>query len=129
MIYQFKNKKTGQIKDVYMSMSDYKPFCGENGDEDGQWERIYYAPQLNTVGTRIDPYNSKHFVDKTGRMKGTYGDLLDYSAELSEKRASKDGEDPLKRKYFEEYKKKRGGKKHLKDVPKKIETKNYKIEF
>jgi hypothetical protein len=62
-------------------------------------------------------------------MKGTYGDLLDYSAELSEKRASKDGEDPLKRKYFEEYKKKRGGKKHLKDVPKKIETKNYKIEF
>ena len=34
------------------------------------------------------------------------------------------GEDPLKRKYFDDYKKKTNGKRHLKDLPKKIETKN-----
>jgi len=63
-------------------------------------------------------------------MKGTYGDLLDYSSELSEKRAEQaGGVDPLKRKYFDEYKKKTGGKRHLKDVPKKVDTKNATIEF
>ena len=39
------------------------------------------------------------------------------------------GEDPLKRKYFDDYKKTRNGKKHIKDRPKKIDTKNATIEF
>jgi hypothetical protein len=38
-------------------------------------------------------------------MKGTYGDLIDYSSEMSNKREEKCGtEDPIKRKYFNEYK-------------------------
>ena len=54
---------------------------------------------------------------------------MDYSAELSEKRAALNGgEDPIKRKHFDNYEKKTG-KKHLKDKPKKIETKNATIEF
>ena len=50
--------------------------------------------------------------------------------ELSEKRAAQSatGEDPLKRKYFDNYEKK-NGKKHLADKPKSIETKNVKIDF
>jgi hypothetical protein len=63
-------------------------------------------------------------------MSGKYGDLLDYSSELSDRRAAlAGGEDPLKRKYFNDYKKKTNGKKHLKDMPKKIETKGATIEF
>lgn len=130
MVYQFRNKKTGKIIDIVMPMKDYKHYRGENGNEDF-WERVYDLPQVNIGNAKvIDPFDSKSFVDKTGKMSGKYGDLLDYSSELSEKRAAlAGGEDPLKRKYFDEYKKKTNGKKHLKDIPKKIDTKNATIEF
>ena len=112
-----------------MPMKDYKHYCGENGDEDF-WERIYDLPQVNIGNSKVDnPFDNNAFVEKTGKMKGTYGDLLDYSAELSERRAALTGkEDPVKRKYFDDYTKKTG-KKHLRDRPKKIETKNATIEF
>lgn len=130
MVYQFRNKKTGKIVDVVMPMKDYKHYRGESGNEDF-WERVYDLPQVNTGNAKVtDPFDNKAFVNKTGQMKGTYGDLLDYSSELSEKRASiAGGEDPLKRKYFDEYKKKTNGKRHIKDRPKKIDTKNATIEF
>jgi len=129
MIYSFRNKKTNEIIDVEMPMKDYKHYRGENNNEDF-WERIYDLPQVNIGNTKVtDPFDNKSFIDKTGSMKGSYGDLLDYSSELSEKRASLNGgEDPIKRKHFDNYEKKTG-KKHLKDKPKKIETKNATIEF
>jgi len=130
MVYQFRNQKTGKIVDIVMSMIDYKPYRGENNNEDF-WERVYNVPQVNIGNASVvDPFDNKSFVNKTGNMKGKYGDLLDYSSELSERRAAlAGGEDPLKRKYFDEYKKKTNGKKHIKDRPKKIETKNARIEF
>lgn len=130
MIYQFRNKKTGKIIDIVMPMKDYKHYKGEDGTEDF-WERVYDLPQVNIGNAKVvDPFDNKSFVDKTGKMSGKYGDLLDYSSELSEKRAAlAGGEDPLKRKYFDDYKKKTNGKKHLKDIPKKIDTKNATIEF
>lgn len=130
MVYQFRNKKTGKIIDIVMPMKDYQHYKGENGDEDC-WERVYDLPQVNIGNAKVvDPFDNKAFVDKTGKMSGKYGDLLDYSAELSDKRAAlAGGEDPLKRKYFDDYKKKTNGKKHLKDIPKKIDTKNATIEF
>jgi hypothetical protein len=46
-------------------------------------------------------------------MKGTLGEIWDYSQELSEKRAAKhDGVDPLRRKAEEKYSKKRRGMKY-----------------
>lgn len=128
MIYQFRNTKTQEIVEVSMPMKEYKHYMGENGDEDF-WERIYDLPQVNIGNAKVDPFDNNMFVDKTGKMKGKYGDLLDYSAELSEKRAEKNGGvDPIKRKHFDNYEK-RVGKKHLQDRPKKIETKNATIEF
>ena len=39
-------------------------------------------------------------------MKGTFGDMMDYSSELSQKRAEKAGGiDPVKKKHFENYEK------------------------
>lgn len=130
MVYQFKNKKTGKIVDIVMNMKDYKHYRGENDNEDF-WERVYDIPQVNIGNAKItDPFDNKAFVDKTGKMSGRYGDILDYSSELSDKRAAlAGGEDPIKRKYFDDYKKKTNGKKHVKDRPKKIETKNATIEF
>tara|TARA_A100001515_G_C4533364_1_gene197668 strand:- start:54 stop:446 length:393 start_codon:yes stop_codon:yes gene_type:complete len=129
MIYSFRNTKTNEIKEVEMPMKDYKPYKGENGNEDF-WERIYDIPQVNIGDSKAeDPFNTNSFIDKTSRLKGSYGDIMDYSAELSEKRAALNGgEDPIKRKHFDNYEKKTG-KKHLQDKPKKIETKNATIDF
>ena len=112
-----------------MSMRDYKPYKGENGNEDF-WERIYDLPQVNIGNSKVsDPFDRNSFIDKTSKMKGSYGDMMDYSSELSEQRAAiNGGEDPIKRKHFDNYEKKTG-KKHMKDRPKKIETKNATIEF
>ena len=65
MVYQFKNKKTGKIVDIVMSMKDYKPYRGENGNEDF-WERIYDVPQVNLGDAKVvDPFDNKAFVNKT----------------------------------------------------------------
>jgi len=115
-----------------MPMSDYKPYKGEDGQDEG-WKRVYDSPQVNIgnyVAKKVDPWDNKQFVNRTGNMKGTYGDLHDYSAQMSEKRASESitGEDPIKREHFDKYEKKTG-QKHFDDKPKVIETKNVKIEL
>lgn len=129
MIYSFRNTKTDEIIEVEMPMKDYKPYKGENGDEDF-WERIYDLPQVNIGNSKVEnPFDNNAFVRKTGGMKGSYGDLLDYSSELSEKRASLNGgEDPVKRKYFDNYEK-NTGKKHLKDKPKNSSSNIVSVEY
>jgi len=47
--------------------------------------------------------------------KETYGELQDRSKEASEKRISQNGYDPLKQQWFDDYAKKRKGKKHIED--------------
>ena len=62
-------------------------------------------------------------------MKGTFGDMMDYSAELSEKRSEKrGGEDPTKKRHFENYEKK-VGKKHIEDRAKSYENKGFKVDL
>ena len=132
MLYTFIHKITGETKEINMPMSEYTHYKGENG-EDENWERVYEAPQVNMgnyIGKKINPWSRNQFVEKTGKMKGTYGDLENYSAEMSERRAAESatGEDPIKRKHFDKYEK-TTGKKHPKDKPKVIETKNIKLEL
>lgn len=132
MIYTFENTDTGEIREVVMKMKDYKPYKGENGDENC-WRRIYELPQVNmgvSNAKSIDPWDQNSFVNRTANMKGTYGDLQDHAKELSEKRAAQSatGEDPVKRKHFDNYEK-RTGRKHLADKPKSIDGKNFKIDF
>jgi hypothetical protein len=128
MNYLFKNLKTGEEREVSMSMKDYVPYKGKTGKEN-HWQRIYEAPQVSLGNTKNDPFDNKGFVEKTGKMKGSYGDLLDYSKELSDRRSEKIGkEDPLKREHFNKYEK-QTGKKHLADKKKVIENHKVKIEF
>jgi hypothetical protein len=96
--------------------------------EDGvQWRRVYTIPTAS-IDTKIDPFSSNEFIRKTNK-KGTMGEVMDLSAELSEKRAEKTGSgDPVKQKVFSDYEKK-VGKKHLLDKPKVIENSKVKIEF
>tara|TARA_Y100001951_G_scaffold103702_1_gene113154 strand:- start:775 stop:1176 length:402 start_codon:yes stop_codon:yes gene_type:complete len=133
VVYKFQHKITGESHEVEMPMKNYEPYKGPNGNDD-QWERIYEAPQINmgvSTAKAIDAWDSKSFVERTGKMKGTIGDLENHAAELSAKRAKESltGEDPLKRKYLNDYSQKRGGKKHVADLKKTVENKHIKVEL
>jgi hypothetical protein len=124
-IYLYKNPKTGTVKEVVQKMNDEHTY-----EQDGvKWERVFTAPNAS-IDTKVDPDDKVKFIEKTGNMKGSLGDMMDYSSELSEERAksSETGEDPVKRKHFQDYEKK-VGKKHLSDKKKTIETDKVKIDL
>lgn len=93
-----------------------------------EWQRVFLSPNAS-ISSNSDPFNSNAFLDKTANMKGTVGDMMDYSAELSEKRAEKSGGvDPIRKKHFDNYEKS-VGKKHLNDAPKSFENKHIKVDL
>lgn len=125
-IYLFQHPKTEEVAELFFGMNDEKKYVDEDGTE---WNRIYSLPQLNTEAS-IDPWSNSDFINKTAGKQGTYGDLMDRSAELSDKRASENGGvDPLKKKYFENYSKERNGVKHPSELKQTYESKNVKIDF
>lgn len=83
--YFFQNPKTGEIKSIIQRMNDIHEFS-ENGIK---FDRLFTVPQAS-IDTNIDPRSSRDFVEKTGRKKGTIGDLWDKSAECAEKRGEPD---------------------------------------
>ena len=109
--YIFQHPDTEEYIEIFQNIEDKHVYIDEEGVN---WNRIFTSPNLST-DTKIDPFSQKAFLEKT-TGKGTIGDLMDRSAELSEKRAEQNGGiDPVKKQYFKEYSKKRGGKKHEKD--------------
>lgn len=111
MIYPIQNTKTLEYKELNCSYEDYKKFLRINPD----WIRIFTAPQIAVDG-KICPNSPNKFVEKTGKMKGSYGDLMDFSAELSERRKKEHGGvDPVANKFYQDYSAKRRGRKHQSD--------------
>jgi hypothetical protein len=109
-LYLFKNPKTGSIVSVFQSMSEDHVYS-ENGIK---FERVFTIP--NTV-IETEIQSAQQFVEKTGKMKGTLGEIWDYSQELSEKRAKQNGgEDPLRKKAEDSYSKKRKGMKYKSQI-------------
>lgn len=124
-LYTYENPKTGETIDVLQGMNDEHTYIDENGLE---WKRVFQIPNA-AVDSQIDANNPLAFVDATKNKKGTYGDLLDKSAELSEKRAKEyGGKDPVKEKFLSDYSKKSGGKKHLSQM-KNYESSKVKVEY
>lgn len=123
--YSFHNDQTGETIDLFFGMNEVKEHIDENGYK---WRRIFSVPRA-AIDTKINPFSERDFVNKTGNKKGTVGEVMDLSAELSEKRAESTGkEDPVKRKLFNDYENKTK-KKHLLDKPKVIENSKVKIEL
>ena len=83
-IYVYKNPKTNESIEVIQSMTEDHVYIDEDGLE---WKRVFIPSQLNTEAS-IDPWSNSDFVEKTRDTKGSYGDMLDRSSELSEKRAN-----------------------------------------
>lgn len=124
-MYEFENAK-GERTVFYYTVANYPKIGAIHIDENKvEWTRVFSVP--NAVSdTKLDPNNMADFVNKTAQKKGTVGDLWDQSRELSEKRAkqSVDGVDPVKKKFFEDYKKKRNGLDHPDAKKKKTYEKN-----
>tara|TARA_B110000483_G_C17840565_1_gene406414 strand:- start:22 stop:360 length:339 start_codon:yes stop_codon:yes gene_type:complete len=106
-IYVYEHPKTGKTIEVIQSMKEDHSYKDKSGLK---WNRVFSAPSAS-IDANIDPFSSKSFVDKTN-AKGTVGDLLERSKELSNKRKDKLGYDPVQKKYFENYSEKRRGRKH-----------------
>lgn len=123
-LYLYKHPEEDLYIEVFQKMKDEHVFFDQDGLE---WKRVYTVPNVAFDSRPIDPYSSKEFVKATNK-KGTVGDMLDLSAELSNKRADKEGEDPVKRKFFDKYQKENKVK-HLADRKDVIETNRYKIDF
>jgi hypothetical protein len=92
-----------------------------------RWKRVWTVPQMS-IDSKWDCHNEKDFTEKTGRKKGTIGDIWQKSAELSEKRAQKLGVDPVKENYLKEYRKKTKGKLHPTEI-KENQEKPFEIDF
>ena len=124
-IYIYKNPDTDERIEVIQTMAEEHIYIDEFGLE---CKRVFTVPHAS-IDTKDDEWDHNQFVEKTGKMKGTVGDLLDYSSELSEKRAQVNGgEDPIKKKAFNDYEK-NVGKKHLSDKKKTIETSKVIIDL
>ena len=123
-VYIYKNQEGDTYKEVFQTMKEPHVYF-----EDGiEWKRVFTVPQAS-FDTNVDAFSKKQFIEKTANKKGTFGDLLDMSSEMSSTREAKTGtEDPVKRKFFEDYKKENKVK-HLLDKPKSIDNKNFKIDF
>jgi len=113
-LFTYEHPETGETVDIIQGMNDEHEYADKEGVV---WIRVFHAPNSN-IDTQLDPFDSKAFVDKTGANKGTYGEMMDRSREMSEKRKDKLGYDPVQKKYFKEYSKARRGTKHRLDTDK-----------
>jgi hypothetical protein len=105
-----------------MSMSEEHKYIDKDGYE---WTRIFHIPQ-SSIDTKIDIFSQKEFVEKT-RKRGSLGDAMDRSKELSLKRAEKCGKDPIKESYYEKYSKRRNGCMHPDKVKERAKNKLEKM--
>lgn len=106
--YDFLKQSTGEIKTLFFHMNDKKEYTDETGYK---WTRLFSKPNA-AVDSQWDAFSSKDFSQKVGNKRGSYGDILDKSAELSKIRESKEGVDTVKQSYYDSYAKKRKGRRH-----------------
>ena len=92
--YLFENPDTGEVISVVQGINEEHTYS-----EDGKvFERVFTVPNAS-VDSDLDPFSAQQFTDKTRNMKGTMGEMWDYSKELSEKRKKiSGGEDPIRKK-------------------------------
>jgi len=125
-IYIYKHPEKEEYIEVLQGMNDEHVY-----EQDGlAWERVFLAPNAS-IDSDVDPFSGRQFVDATAAKKGTMGDMLDYSKELSQKRASVNGGiDPVKEKYYKKYSDKRNGAKHPQQMKEQLsKNKKLKIDF
>jgi len=109
--YLYEHPKSKEIISIIQSVHDEHEFFDKKGIK---WNRVFTAPELNTQDKLTEKSSENDFARVTKNQKGNVGDLWDRSAELSDKRKKIYGEDPVKKRYFDDWSKKRKGKVHPK---------------
>jgi hypothetical protein len=125
-IFLYRNPNTNEIREIVQSVHEEHIFI----DKDGlKWEREFTIPNAS-IDTQIDANNPNDFVNKTANKRGTLGEILDKSKELSEKREKQLGKDPIKTAMYKKYKDERG-KSHPQERREKVKemTKNVMINI
>lgn len=105
-LYIFSNPKNGDLIEVVQGINDPHEYTDKKGQK---WERVFTVPNA-AIDTEIDPFSPQEYAQKTGKSKITYGELLEKSKELSDKRTQKLGYDPVKKDFIQREKKRRHGK-------------------
>ena len=122
-IYIFQNPKTKEVVEIVQRMDEIHSYTNEYGIE---YVRLYTIPNCS-IDSKIDAYSSKDFAEKTRNKKGTIGDLLNKSKELSEKRGGQSN-DPVLKTFLSSYEKEKGVKHSLQIKNEKIEKANKKLK-
>ncbi len=125
-IYVYRHPDSEEHEEVFQGMNDEHVY-----EKDGvKWDRVFLAPNAS-VDNDIDPFNKQQFIDATYQKKGTVGDMMDLSSEMSEKRAAQaGGKDPVKEKFYDNYAKERKGAEHPNRAKEGgYESKNIKIDY
>lgn len=110
-LYLFRNPKNNKVVQVFQEMNAEHTYS-ENGI---LFERVFTVPNT-AIDSEINPDSATQFVEKTRNMKGTLGEIWDYSKELSEKRIREKGYDPIREKAEKNYSKKRKGLKYKEKI-------------
>jgi len=108
--YLFSNPENeNDIVEIIMSIHDNHEYI-----KDGiKWNRVWMNPQTNVNSTsKLDPFNSRAFVELTKQKRGNVGNLEDLAREKSMEREKKLGFDPIKNDTYKKYSDLRGGKQH-----------------
>lgn len=107
-LYTFEHPKTKKTIDIVQTMNEKHEYIDAKGVK---WNRVFSKPQA-AVNTQINPYSATEFASKSAGKNLTVGDVWDMSAEASNKRADKEGVDPVKDKAIKDYAKKCKGALH-----------------
>ena len=111
MIYVFQHPETGETKEIYQKIDEKHEFTDESGLK---WNRVFTTSYISS-NVQIDAYSAESYASKTKNKNYTVGEMTDISAELSDKRANKEGIDPVKIEHYDRYAKKNNGVRHVDD--------------
>jgi predicted nucleic acid-binding Zn ribbon protein len=123
-IYMYEHPETGEVIEIIQGMNEDHTYT----DSDKvKWNRVFTSPNAS-FDTQVDPFSQSDYMKATENKKGTFGELMDYSKDLSRERASKNGGvDPVAEKFYSDHEKKTGQKHPSK--AKVYESKNVKVEY
>lgn len=98
--YIFQHPDNQEVKEIFQHMNDNHVYSENNV----KWLRLFTIPQASVDSSlNINPLSPKEYVEKTGKKTGTYGDLVDLSKELSEKREKIQGKDTVREAYYKKH--------------------------
>ena len=123
-IYLFQHPSTEETIEIIQGMNEDHSYTDAHGTK---WNRLFTTPNAS-FDTQVDPFSSSDYLKATENKQGTVGDLMDYSKDLSQERAAKNGGvDPIAEKFYSDHEK-NTGKKHPTKA-KTYESKNVKVEY